>query len=317
MTVHYKTLLKLILSIFFLIIAFYKINFREITDAIASINICIYLISLIIVFLNSFILAVKFKILMKPSGIYQTVMALFRINLVCRFYAFFLTPAVGQGVIRWHSSTKNQDNRSKFIAVMILERASFLFILCVSVLLLQAAMKSTALGKITHFIYPLAIIGIGIMTAIGVFLFSARINKTMNNLIAFLETKISFTLPKGFSSKSNPFDIYLSHKKIILQCLLIATAWHLFYLLRVYLLCIAVEVPLNFIQMSWMASLVLLLQMMPITLNGIGIRESGYAFLFSLVSVSPGKGVLIGLLFLSQMLIVSGIGGIINLRAQD
>lgn len=287
------------------------------TDAIASIDARLYLISLMIVFLNSLLLAVKFKILMKPSGIYQTVLALFRINLICRFYAFFLTPVVGQGIIRWYSSTKSQDNRSKFISVMILERASFLFVLCLFVLILQSVLTPAGLDEIIHFIYPLAIAGMGIMAIIGAFLFSARFNKTINHLVAVIEAKFSFTLPNGFSSRFNPFGIYLSHKKIMLPCLSIATAWHLFYLLRVYLLSMAIEVPLNFIQVSWMASLVLLLQMVPITLNGIGIRESAYAFLFSLVAVSPGKGVLIGLLFLSQMLFVSGIGGIINFLTQD
>lgn len=286
-------------------------------DAIPSIHIGIYLISLLIVFVNSLILAIKFKVLMKPSGIHQTVMTLFRINLVCRFYAFFLTSAVGQGIIRWYSSTKNQDNRGKFITVMILERASFLFVLCAFVLILQSALTSTGIGKIAHFIYPLAFTGMGAMVVIGAFLFSVPINQTINNLIAILETKISFTLPDSFSSRSNPFDIYLQHKDIILKCMLIAMAWHLFYLLRVYLLSIAIDAPLNYLQICWMASLVLLLQMVPITLNGIGIRESAYALLFGLVGVSPGKGVLIGLLFLSQMLIVSAIGGIVNLYVQE
>jgi hypothetical protein len=200
---------------------------------------------------------------------------------------------------------------------MILERASFLFVLCLCVLILQSQVAPTAGDEIIHFIYPCAIAGMGIMAIIGAFLFSPRINKAIGHLIAIIAAKMPFTLPRGLSSNTNPFNIYLSHGKIVLPCLMITTAWQVFYLIRVYLLSMAIEVPLNFIQMSWMASLVLLLQMVPITLNGIGIRESAYAILFGLFAVSPEKGVLIGLLFLSQMLIVSAVGGIINFLTQD
>ena len=312
MAVRYKQLLKLVITAAFLTVVAYKIDFREMAAAVSSIHIGLYLISLFVVLLNSFVLATKFKILMKPSGIQQTVMTLFRINLICRFYSFFLSSAVGQGIIRWYSSTKNQDNRGKFITVMILERATFLFVLCTIILVLQLTMVSRSPEMLSVVVYPLVLCILAVVLLVFVCLFSARTNQIANGLFVRIEAYLPSKIRNRFPIKVNQFEIYVSQSNILFKCIFIAAAWHLLYLLRVYLLSVAIDVPLSLPLLGWMASIVLLLQMVPVTLNGIGIRESAYAILFGLEAISSEKGVLLGLLFLSQMLIVSAIGGIVS-----
>ena len=58
-----------------------------------------------------------------------------------------------------------------------------------------------------------------------------------------------------------------------------------------------------------MGSLVLLLQTLPLSLAGIGLREGAYAYLFRLYKLPPENGVLIGVLFFSQMLKMAAGGG--------
>ena len=62
-----------------------------------------------------------------------------------------------------------------------------------------------------------------------------------------------------------------------------------------------------------MGSLVLLLQTIPVSFAGIGVREGAYAYLFTVFGLAPEKGVLIGIVFFSQMLILAGIGGLLEL----
>jgi hypothetical protein len=72
----------------------------------------------------------------------------------------------------------------------------------------------------------------------------------------------------------------------------------------------AASLPLTLVDVAWMGSLVLLLQTLPISFAGIGLREGAYAYLFSLYRLPPEKGILIGVLFFSQMLIMASVGGI-------
>ena len=63
---------------------------------------------------------------------------------------------------------------------------------------------------------------------------------------------------------------------------------------------------------TWMGSIVLLLQILPISFAGIGVREGAYAFLFTLFDMPSEKGILIGILFFTQMVIFAIIGAILN-----
>ena len=85
--------------------------------------------------------------------------------------------------------------------------------------------------------------------------------------------------------------------------------WQLFFIGRLYALIAATALPLNVLDVAWMGSLVLLLQTIPISFAGIGVREGAYAYLFTLFNLPPEAGVLIGILFFSQMLIMAFAGG--------
>ena len=64
---------------------------------------------------------------------------------------------------------------------------------------------------------------------------------------------------------------------------------------------------------TWMGSLVLLLQVLPVSFAGIGVREGAYAYLFTLFDMAPEKGILIGVLFFTQMLVFAIIGALLTL----
>lgn len=63
----------------------------------------------------------------------------------------------------------------------------------------------------------------------------------------------------------------------------------------------------------WVSALVFLVQTLPISFNGMGIRETGFAYLLGLYGIDPEKGVLIGLLFMANIIISAMVGGILEL----
>ncbi|MEE9232273.1 MAG: lysylphosphatidylglycerol synthase domain-containing protein [Nitrospirales bacterium] len=111
---------------------------------------------------------------------------------------------------------------------------------------------------------------------------------------------------ENFSLENTSVSLYGS-------ILSIGLLWQLLFLGRMFLLFHALLLPLGFIDVVWMSSLVLLLQILPISLGGIGVREGAYAYLFTLLNLPPEQGVLIGILFFSQMLLFALIGGILEL----
>jgi hypothetical protein len=98
----------------------------------------------------------------------------------------------------------------------------------------------------------------------------------------------------------------------LLNIFILSLIFQTFFLSRLFFLVKGAHIPLTFWDITWIGSLVLFLQILPVSLAGLGVREGAYAFLFSLFGLSPEKGVLIGILFFSQMLIFAGIGGVLE-----
>jgi len=313
----YKTLIKISVSILFLAYIICKIDMAFLLEIVLSIDPKYYFVSTLFIILNSVILAIKYKIVMVPSGIHQSLTQLIKINFICRFYSMFLTTAVGQSVIRWHMSTKNQEGRLKFITVMFFERSTFFFALFIALAIPLLFISIPGSKVISNTIYPFITTG---LSGLVLFYFILNFSPFFLLIKKIIEkTKIAnnWTPIAKLIEYCNSFSIYLNQRRLLISTLSLSLVWHFFFLTRVYLLIISIQVPLNFSHLAWIASLVLFFQMFPISLNGIGIRETAYAFLFKLHGLPPEKGVLIGMLLFSQVLLMSGIGGIFHLVSRD
>jgi hypothetical protein len=131
-------------------------------------------------------------------------------------------------------------------------------------------------------------------------------------LVRSLTHRISASILQKFDVNSFLKNFSLQNIKAS-SCVIIfglSLIWQLFFLSRLSALMAAASLPLTLVDVAWMGSLVLLLQTLPISFAGIGLREGAYAYLFSLYKLPPEKGILIGVLFLSQMLIMASVGGI-------
>lgn len=315
--IRYKIIIKIVISFVFIAYIIFKIDLALLAEAVLSVKPKYYLISFIIVILNSVVLAQKYKIVMQPSGIYQPLTELVKINFICRFYSMFLTTAVGQSVIRWHFSTKNQKGRLKFIGVMVFERATFFFALLLAVLISFWVVPSPKVKIIAGYLYPLIAAGMFVLFLFYLYLNYSPLYHQINRILPDSNKNIDNLLISNLYGSIRTFSIYYKQGKLLIVCLCLAFMWHFFFLLRVYLLVLSVQVPLSFLNITWMASLVLLIQVLPISFNGIGIREASYAFLFRVQDLPFEAGVLIGILLFSQVFLISAIGGMLHLFSKE
>jgi uncharacterized protein (TIRG00374 family) len=312
-----KTILKIGISCIFLAYISFKIDLKLLAETILSVQPEYYFISFIIVIMNSVVLAKKYKTVMNPSGIYQSLTELIKINFICRFYSMFLTPAVGQSVIRWHFSTKNQEGRLKFMAVMLFERSTFFFALFFTVIISFALVPGSNVNIITSYIDPLLTVGLGLLFLFYFYLNYQPLYRYINRILPDSKNIINSTLMRNLYDSIRTFSIYQKQRKLLFIALGLSFVWHFLFLLRVYLLVLSIKIPLDFIHVTWMASLVLLIQVLPISLNGLGVRETAYAFLFGILDLNPESGVLLGILLFSQMFLMSALGGGLHLFSKE
>ena len=83
---RYKIIIKILISFIFIAYIFFNIDLGLLAETVSSVRLKYYFIAFVILIINSVVLAQKYKIVMQPSGIYQPLTELVKINFICRFY---------------------------------------------------------------------------------------------------------------------------------------------------------------------------------------------------------------------------------------
>jgi uncharacterized protein (TIRG00374 family) len=310
-----KNRLKLIvrLGISLLLVGYltFKVQWTPLLHALRQVDPLLYIASTLLTAAASFFLACKYHLLIRDSVISHSIGYLIKVNFISRFYALFLPSAVGAQAVRWYKVTRNQNGRSFFLAATLFERLTFVFTLLLfgSIPLLAYSSPST-IASLRVQIFPVVIVSlIFICIAVCYFVFPAMhhfINAGIARIISL------FWNSRNVPDLLNNFSLNKTGPSLFIYMLALSFAWQILFLSRMFVLFKAASIPLNFIDVAWMGSLVLLLQVLPISFAGIGVREGAYAYLLTLYGFQPEKGVLIGILFFSQMLILAGIGGMLE-----
>ena len=308
-----KIALKIAVSLAFGIYLTVKIDFRQLVAVIQHIDIPLYIFSLLLIFANSLVIATKYRFLAKDSGNQQTIANLFRINLLCRFYSTFLTVAIGQGILRWHFSTQGENNKVNYVAIMVMERLTFLFALLLTIAIAVLFVVHPWIATQKHLLFGISTMGIIIV--LSVFLLLSRYSFSEKLSVkerSFKNRSVRFIFESTLKIVQS-FVVFNQKGRQIGVAIIISLLWQFIFVSRVYLLVIAMSLPFGFTDISWMASIVLFLQILPVSFNGLGIRETAYAQLFEFQSIAPENGVILGLLLFSHVLIMAAIGGVVHI----
>ncbi len=309
---YLKTVLKIVISSLFIGYLSFKVDVSSLVDKMGSIDVGLYVISTLLAVLSGIIVAAKHYFLIKGSAINHSLFSLVKINFIARFYALFLPSAVGREVVRWIKVTRNKNGRAQFLASIVFERLTFLLVLlCCGIIPLFFYQSNSAIETIRIRILPIAIIGICLVSLFILFYIFAPIHDLIKSLVYSTLQRIRFKLDVD-AYFENP-NLNIMNTKTFAVILGLSIVWQIFFICRLLVLIKASSVQLGFLDITWIGSLVLLLQTIPISFAGIGLREGALAYLFSLFNLPPEKGVLIGILFFSQMLIISFVGGILEL----
>ncbi len=290
----------------------FQVNWQIIYQSFNNVSICLYILSVILTLISIYCLAWKYNLLIRNTAIEHSIPVLAKIQLISQFYALFIPSALGPAAVRWYKVTKNQSGRAMFLASTIFERSAFIFMLLFfGMIPLFFYTSNQGIADLKTQILPFVILIFGIIIFIFSYFMSIQIQTYLKSHILKLlptkwHTKLSTILNDNFLLKDPGPSLFI---KILFLSLL----WQVFFLLRLYFLFQAARIPLTIVEVAWMGSLVLLLQIIPVSFAGIGVREGAYAYLFALFGLPPEQGVLIGILFFTQMILIAAVGGILEI----
>ncbi|MBL6995924.1 lysylphosphatidylglycerol synthase transmembrane domain-containing protein [Desulfobacula sp.] len=308
-----KWLIKFGVTLLLLIYLGFNMDWDLIGKTIFSIKIFPFIVSCMISLLSSIPLAIRLRILLKPTVLEFSLIRLIQVQFISQFYSLFLPSGVGVSIARWYKITQNRYGRGMFFAITVLERAMFLMtlLLCAGIPLLFA--KDEAIQTFRSSILPVIFfLLVGCFLFFSFFLHSKIYNK-FSLIIRWIQSKFSSNLIRNILGIYEDIELYVKNRHLLIKAFIPHMFFQALDFIHLYLLFVALSVNLPIITILWISMLVLLIMTIPFTIGGLGVREAGLAWFLSLYGFNPETGVLLGGMMFMQLCLHAGLGAILNI----
>lgn len=267
-----KTLLKIFVSIIILCLLLTNINFAESMEVLSKFNIKIFILTVIIYITGQIISAVKWEIISQQLGFKSGLFDYIKYYFKGMFYNTFLPTNVGGDIMKVYYLSKTPLPRKNYklqpaIISVLTDRISG-----VLVLIFLAFFGSFTIQNILlkYCIWSGLAVTILLFCITGIICKFASENHICKQLIYYSKAFFNKSLLKIFTLS------LIFHALVIIIHILLGHALNLHINPTYYL----ILYPLTAIIAS-----------LPITLNGIGIKEAGYIYLLNQISIAPSESI--------------------------
>lgn len=286
-----SVLLKLILSFLFLFLVFRQIDLDQSLSVLSSARFEFLVLAFSIQIITILLSALRWRIVLENFGVFQTWYALTRLLFIGCFFNIFLPSAIGGDVFRSYFLSKGTGRgMSTTLTSTLLERSAGLCALLMIGLASSLWTEQELFGFSNFYIF-LAISVVYMAT--NVMLFHHWTHKLVTSLLSrfrfhSLAEKMELVYHGLNELKKNLHGIVVALTlSLLLQLGTVLVAW---------LAAQTISLNAPFTLFLVFIPMINLTIMIPLTINGIGLRESAYYLLFSEAGVAPEMSVTLSLL---------------------
>jgi hypothetical protein len=308
-TTRYLALLGL--AIFVYIIS--RVGYETVIDKILAIDPGFVVLVLVVVAVNVILKSYKWRMIIKAHGADYSLGCSVKVFLIGMFTGL-LTPGRVGDFIRAMYLSRNGVPLGRSVSTIIIDR--LLDILSLMTLFFLAVLWLTNLFGGFQISIPLALFFLGGVT-LGTYFLLKRdlIKKTMRPLyLHLLPEKYKSTLRDGFEEFYDSIE-GINRKGMVLPALLAVASW-LITGLEGYLIAHSLGINISYLLMTSYIPIISLVELLPISISGLGTREVAVISLFTLAGIGAESAVSFSILYLVLGYWAAAlIGGILWLRA--
>lgn len=263
--------LRLFFGVTILFLIFYKIGFVKIWETLTKINLLWVTVALFFLLLSILLNTINLKLLFNTINPKIRTFELFKYFCFARTISMFLPGRLGDFSLVFFLK-KYSINIGQGSAVMLIDKLiTFLVFILLGIIGIN-----TIMGKGTT-IKCLIVLTI---TIIPLFLLFAKKGRHLIKKYILKKHAIVF---QGFSKKL--FDLLKYHKKLLILNLLNTNLRAIILGLHIFFVYLALGTNINLLLIILIESIITIIKLIPITPNGLGLRELTSIYLYSLIGV--------------------------------
>lgn len=300
-------LMKILVSLVLIVFLLYKVSPSKLAVLLGSMNPIALTASIAVFFVSSLLGSIQWHFLLKAGGIQLDFSKTFRLYFVGLFFNNFLPANVGGDAVKIYDVTRVGNDPYQVFAITLLDRIIGITGLCILALVASFILLN---GGEVHNARIYIIIFIGCIAPV----FALALNKRLSSSVRKLFGMITFRgLGERFDTVFRQLGSFRRLRTLLAKLTLFALVVQFMRVATHILVGKALGIELGISDLVYFYVFVPLLglvMILPISLNGLGLREGTGILLFTQIGISKEHALLMEFITYVVMVFVSLIGGV-------
>lgn len=296
---------KIAVTVFLFFYIFRNIDFHQFRATIRNARLDILILGFAVIWIAHYICIFRWKMLMRPLMPVLGTARLFGIYCIGLFFNLAFPTVVGGDVVKMYYAGRPSKMYAQSFAATFLDRdtgmLAMLIIACAALLIHPVALPGIPVSLVIWSVLAAFVAGnIAIFTPF----FHRRVSSLLHKLrMAKIAGKIDMI--------SSAFQVMGKNPALLFGALLISFVNQLLVISVSWIMAIGLRLQLSPAWFLVFVPVITLISMIPISLNGMGLREYAFLSLFGAIGIAPESCIALGLMSSIVVLLSSLPGGIV------
>jgi len=286
---------------------FRKIDFQQFGATLRNARLDILIAAFLILWIGHYICIYRWRMLMRPLMPVLSLGNLLGIYCIGLFFNLTFPTVVGGDVVKMYYAGKPSRSFAQSFAATFLDRdagmLAMLIIACIAILLYPVIVPGIPVSLIIWSAFAAFVIG-------NVAIFTPRFHRLLTDFLNRLHlSKVAIKV----DMISNAFQIMGKHRAVLIASLLISFINQLLVISVTWITAVGLRLNIPISYFLVFVPVITLISMIPISLNGMGLREYSFMSLFGAIGIMPASCIAMGVIASIVTILSSLPGGIVYL----
>ena len=297
--------IKIAVTALLFLYIFKNIDFRQFGDTLKNAKLGTLIFGFCVLWIGHYICIYRWRMLMRPLMPVLSLAHLFGIYCIGLFFNLTFPTVVGGDVVKMYYAGKPSKCYAQSFAATFLDRdagmLAMMIIACVAIIIHPVGVPGLPVSMIIWGACAAFIAG-------NIAIFAPYFHRRLTNLLRRLHLS---TVAAKVDTISNAFQIMGRQKALLFGSLLISFLNQLLVIAVTWIMALGLRMDVAPLWFLVFVPVITLISMIPISLNGMGLREYAFMSLFGAIGVDRESCIALGLLSSIVLVLSSLPGGIV------
>lgn len=256
---------------------------------------------------NTLISSLKWKLLLAADGIRQPLGRLFASHLTGSFFNLFLPSTIGGDAYRIADIGRHTSRTAHTAASILVDRLTGFLALAIYGLIFPFVARAAIPHWDARFLF-LPALALGGLVAAGSALIEQRL---LRRIAGRLPARLRGPVVRVLDQVLDSIRAYTQQPGVWVQSIGIAFVFQFFAIAAVYSLSRAIGLGLPLLPFCGFVPFITLMEMIPLSIFGIGFRDTGYVWFMQAVGRTPADAAALSILYVAATLLYVALGGVL------